>query len=251
MELSDIVHANETGENSGALNDKMVIEHFYLNVRPADAVITMSNSVDNQFCPTELWKFWNGVEFPIQSQFCVFPDLRLYEGSSFSHLIQQTTRELDIFDHIHAVTYFGGFPFIPDKAYPRPREESLRIFSEKQDRSTAEEFFITLHCDEVMVMAKIVSRIALVVSDFFAIFINKAEINIFDSGAGNRLILKILNALRINQLQSLLEIQLLALVAHTEVNIICLICNHLVANMHVHPKDMIRFTLVVNHVHGF
>lgn len=47
MKLPNIAYMNKPRKHSRTFHSEMIIKHLYLNIRPSNAVVAMSDSIDN------------------------------------------------------------------------------------------------------------------------------------------------------------------------------------------------------------
>ena len=155
MHGANIVQTNYAGESTGTLDSDMIVEHFYLNIRSFNAVISVSDGVDDDFFPNELRVFRRSVKSAIIAEPCAFLDLIAYKIKRLPYHIKDFSLEHLILNHIHFCADLCLSSVIADKTHPCPRKETLRFFSEKKQRRSAHFFSAVVPHNVVLVLSDV------------------------------------------------------------------------------------------------
>ena len=137
MHGSEIVQANNSRQTARTLNSDTVVKHFDLNVCAFNAVITVSNCIDDAFLPSKFRIFGSGNKATVVTESSAFLDLTSDEIQRLPNNIENATVEGFILYDIHLRADFGFYTVITDKANSCTREKSLRIFAEQKQGSSA------------------------------------------------------------------------------------------------------------------
>ena len=88
MNGADVAQTHNAGELAGTLHGYVIVKHFYLNIRPFNAVISMCDGVDDDFFPNELRVFRRGMKSAIVSEPCALLDLIAYKFKRLPYYIK-------------------------------------------------------------------------------------------------------------------------------------------------------------------
>ena len=177
MHGTNIAQTHNAGESTGTLNGNMIVKHFNLNIRSFNAVIPMSDGIDDDLFPNELRVFWRRVKSAIVSESCVLFNLITYKVKGLTHYIKNFPLEHLILDNIHFRADLCFCTVIADKTHSRSWKETLWLFSEKKKRCSAH-FFSAIVPNNIVFILLDVFFGGFCITDFLTVFGNKIHINI-------------------------------------------------------------------------
>ena len=138
------------------------------------------------------------------------------------------------------------------RSMPSPnslREKALRILAEKEDAGGADLLLAVCLGYEIVVLKEILHG-RLAVTDDIHVIADKIHVNVIDRRSIDILVLIVTFALVIEQLHSFLEIQLLALIAHSHKAFVCLIGVQLTAGWNAFAVEGLRFLACLYFFYG-
>ena len=244
VDVPHIVQTYDAGQRAGAFYCQPVVEHFDLDIRSLDAVITVRDGVDNQLFPCKLRVFRFGDKAGVRAEIGALLDLAAHKLQRLLNDLQDAAFKYHVLDDVHLRTDFGLRTLVPDKADTRTRKIVFRILAEQQHGGGADFFLAALGRDKFFVLAQIFLR-AFPIAEFLCVLPNEVEVNILHRRVRHRGIFKIPRTLGIHELEAFVKIELLGFIPDTEENIVRLIGMKLVALQNLNQQNVVRLTVFV------